>query len=161
MRASVRIGSVGDVVGEGNSTASTRPTSGIRSPPLRRPALRTSIPPATRPASLPRSASRNSSTHWPLFKALRQTYAHTRFAQPLHQLHLPPKIIKATDQDSATALSCRSSGSGRRRKAQPVAPLQRSLDPAVSGQTILYSANPPKYHIIKSGCDCRWSKFCG
>ena len=38
-------------------------------------------------------------THWPLFKALRQTFANTRFAQQL-QLHLPQKV-KATDQDSA------------------------------------------------------------
>ena len=38
-------------------------------------------------------------THWPPFKALRQTFANTRFAQQL-QLHLPQKV-KATDQDSA------------------------------------------------------------
>ena len=38
-------------------------------------------------------------THWPLFKALRQTFANTRFAQQL-QLHQPQKV-KATDQDSA------------------------------------------------------------
>ena len=38
-------------------------------------------------------------THWPLFKALRQTFANTRAAQQL-QLHQPQKV-KATDQDSA------------------------------------------------------------
>ena len=37
-------------------------------------------------------------THWPLFKALRQTFANTRFAQQL-QLHQPQKV-KVTDQDS-------------------------------------------------------------
>ena len=39
------------------------------------------------------------STHWAPFKALRQSYAGSRFVQQL-QLHLPQKH-KATEQDSA------------------------------------------------------------
>ena len=39
------------------------------------------------------------STHWAPFKALRQSYAGSRFEQQL-QLHLPQKH-KATEQDSA------------------------------------------------------------
>ena len=70
---------------------------GIRSPPPS--ASSQDQQPAKPTIPSQKHVTQQLTTHWPPFKALRQTFANTRFAQQL-QLHLPQKV-KATDQDSA------------------------------------------------------------